>query len=252
MSRGRWGGTRRGPDSHPPSPPPPRRAPGGRTPGAGSLGREGLGPAREGVAGVDLTADSSQGLWGWRALRLRPREAGGWSRQVEGRRMVLPCQPLGRRGGFSVTPDPTSHSDFTRTRGGLVQTHQGDGAEHQGKAGGLKPRPRAPPGRPPAPTGRPPVAGARQVRAKVRRPGPRGGPGGRSVPRRGVVPVVTGLLAFCNGPGAGRLRTQASCGDWALPVFSGAGLAAADVETGAAAAGVAPGRAARRPCPEGA
>lgn len=56
-----------------------------------------------------------------------------------------------------------------------------------------------------------------------------------------VVPVVMGLLAFCNGPGVGRLRTHASCGDWALPVFSGAGLAVADVETRAAAAQAALG-----------
>lgn len=64
-----------------------------------------------------------------------------------------------------------------------------------------------------------------------------------------AVPVVMGLLAFCNGPGVGRLRTHASCGDWALPVFSGAGLATVDVETGAAAAWVAPGWAPRL-CPE--
>lgn len=67
-------------------------------------------------------------------------------------------------------------------------------------------------------------------------------PGGRSVsPRPCVVPVVMGLLAFCNGQGVGRQCTHASCGDWALPVFSGTGLAAADVETGAAAARAAPG-----------
>lgn len=52
-----------------------------------------------------------------------------------------------------------------------------------------------------------------------------GSPGGRSVSARHcVVPVVMGLLAFCNGPGVGRLRTHASCGDWALPVFSGPDL----------------------------
>lgn len=68
------------------------------------------------------------------------------------------------------------------------------------------------------------------------------GPGGRSVsPSPCVVPVVIGLLAFCNGQGVGRQRTHASCGDRALPVFSGTGLAAADVEIGAAAARAAPG-----------
>lgn len=47
-----------------------------------------------------------------------------------------------------------------------------------------------------------------------------------------MVPVVIGLLAFCNGQGVGRQCTHASCGDRALPVFSGTGLAAADVEIG--------------------
>lgn len=95
------------------------------------------------------------------------------------------------------------------------------------------------------------MAWSRQVREGWSLSGSSGRPGGQSVSARHcVVPVVMGLLAFCNGPGVGRLRTHASCGDWALPVFSGAGLATADVETGAAVARAALGWA-PRPCPEG-
>lgn len=55
-----------------------------------------------------------------------------------------------------------------------------------------------------------------------------------------AVPVVMGLLAFCNGPGVGRLRTHASCGDWALPVFSGARTCCCRCGNRAAAAWAAP------------
>lgn len=42
-----------------------------------------------------------------------------------------------------------------------------------------------------------------------------GRPAGRSVSAHHcVVPVVMGLLAFCNGLGVGRPHTHASCGDW--------------------------------------
>lgn len=95
--------------------------------------------------------------------------------------------------------------------------------------------------------------------ARVELPGPKvrhsvpgcwASPGQSERPPSPCAPVVMGLLAFCNGSGVGRRRTHASCGDPALPVFTGARLAAADVETGAAAAWLAPGWA-LRPSPEG-
>lgn len=60
MSQGRQGGTRRGPD--------PPKASLGSTAGAGTVSVGKVWGRAEAVAGVDLTADSSLGLWRWQAL----------------------------------------------------------------------------------------------------------------------------------------------------------------------------------------